>query len=59
LGRPKQRIGRIKIVFSRNSHQRKQRVTSRIGKRSAMRWGAAVSLDEQTGQSDEIHSPDA
>src|SRR5262245_24613650 len=24
-----------------------------------MRWGAAVSLTGQTGQSDEIHSPDA
>jgi hypothetical protein len=23
-----------------------------------MRWGAAVSFEEQTGQSDEIHSPD-
>jgi hypothetical protein len=48
-------VGRIEIILSGDPDQREQRVAPRIGQRSAILCGAAVSLTGHTGQSEDTH----
>jgi hypothetical protein len=52
-------IRRIEVILAGNPDQRKESIAPGIGESGPIRCGAAVSLTGQTGQSDEIHSPDA
>jgi hypothetical protein len=57
---PRKALRRIEIVFTGEADWGEQRIAPGIGEGdSHVRCGAAVSLDEQTGQDDEIHSPEA
>lgn len=53
---------RIQIILAGDSHQRKKGIAHSAWHASArrpFRCGVAVSMTGQTGQSDEIHSPEA
>ncbi len=52
-------IRRIEIILAGNADQSEECIAPSIGQGRPMRCGVAVSLTAQTGQSDEIHSPEA
>ena len=56
--RERRQIRRVEIILAGDSNQGEQRIAPRIGERRAHPMRGAVSLIGQTGQSDEIHSPE-
>jgi hypothetical protein len=54
-----QEVGSIEILLPGNSDQSKQRIAPSKVSAAPIRCGFPVSLIEQTGQPDEIHSPEA
>ena len=51
-------VRRIEIVLARDPDQCEERISPGIGSAAPMRFGLAISSSGQTGQSEEIHSPD-
>jgi hypothetical protein len=51
-------VGGINVVLAGYADEREQGIAAGVGQRGAIRCGVVVPLIAQTGQSEEIHSPD-